>query len=223
MYKYDTVKLSALYDFARKHRDNEQKALDISGSSSLGKEYCQKAKRIVSGVSEKSGVYLWGFYNSRRFWVNVYIGKEDLRKTANLKDRLYKELTAERACVWREVLNKQELHDAGKKIHPTMWYKYRNHWERALRKAGSTHVFWVATPDLRQGELEFVEDDLIEAMNPTGNRRRRSPPRTFHRQTGEVFEIFRKMIHSEENRNSQFPLKYHNEFWKWLGESDAKA
>jgi len=118
-----------------------------------------------------------GFLQPQRFWVNVYIGKAGLRKTASLQDRLYKELTAERACIWREAFSsKDKLLEVGERTHPNMWGKYRKHWERALRKAGSTHIFWVATPDVPEENVEFVENDLIEAMNPTGNSRRRTHP-----------------------------------------------
>lgn len=57
-------------------------------------------------------------------------------------------------------------------------------------------------------------------MNPTGNRRRRTPPPTLRKETDEVFDILREMIHDSANRKSRFHLKYHNEFWKWLGEAE---
>jgi hypothetical protein len=98
--------------------------------------------------------------------------------------------------------------------------KYPVEVQRALRKAGSTHIFWVATPYLSEKNIKLVEKDLIEAMNPTGNRARNKPLPTLQQQAGEIFETFRVMIHHEKNRNTQFDLDYHDEFWRWVGESE---
>jgi hypothetical protein len=120
MLQHKIISLRELYRFVRAH-GHEEKALAIDGSNSTGKEYCRRCKKCVSEVVEQRGIYLWGFYNSAGFWVNVYIGLADFRKTAHLKERLYKELTAERASIWRAVYpNKAGLLAAGQRIHPKM-------------------------------------------------------------------------------------------------------
>ena len=220
MLEHNIISLKELYRFVQNHR-SEENALNISGRNPIGNKYCTCCKECVSDVPEQRGLYLWGFYNEAGFWVNVYIGLADFRKTARLKERLYKELTAERASIWRAVYpSKNDLLAAGARTHPRMWPKYRIHWERALRKAGSTHILWVATPHLAPSGLESVESDIIEAMNPTGNRRRRMPPANFRKEAAEILDIFRETIHETINRKSGFHLKYHDEFWKWVGEAE---
>jgi len=227
------VQLGPLYkwvrEFASKHpydpnSSDSIAAYRIDGSTDIGDDYRTQCREIVdkpsNKVPNKQGFYLWGFYNPRKFWINIYCGKADKRKTAQLNDRLYKELTAERACIWREVNpdNNQVL-AIGAQVHPTMWIKYRPHWERALRKAGSTHIFWVAPSSLRPEDVDHIESDLIEAMNPTGNRQRRTPNAATQQQAGEILKTFRDMIHREENRKTKFKLDYHKDFWKWIGDT----
>jgi hypothetical protein len=224
------VFLESLYqEFVRKYAADLE-AYRIDGSSSLGNRYSKKCNELMTDAKvphDQQGFYLWGFYNPKRFWINVYLGKAGkgigAGRTDTLKIRLYKELTAERACVWREgnSSNARSL-EIGKEIHPTMWPKYKSHWVRALRKAGSTHIFWVAKPELKdlvKEDVELIESDLVEAMNPTGNRMRRLPSLTRRKEAEAVFSTFREMIHRDEYRKTSFPLRYHKEFWKWVGES----
>jgi hypothetical protein len=227
------AQLGPLYEwvreFARKHtydRDNPDTiaAYRVNGSTPSGKAYCRECDKVLDQVPNEQGFYLWGFYNPRKFWINVYCGQADKLKTAHLRDRLYKELTAERACIWREVNpDDNQVLAIGAQVHPTMWIKYKPHWERALRKAGSTHIFWVATSGLSPEDVDHIESDLIEAMNPTGNRQRRTPNAAIQQQAGEVLRMFRDMIHREENRKTKFELHYHKHFWKWVGYTKPSA
>jgi hypothetical protein len=74
-------------------------------SGDLGGRYCKQCESILPKppdavvVPEQGGFYLWGFYNHNKFWVNVYLGMATEGKTANLRARLYEELTNERAFV----------------------------------------------------------------------------------------------------------------------------
>jgi hypothetical protein len=214
--------LSPLYNFVRKH-SREWRALVLDGSEQLGNDYVECCKVLLREVpSAARGVYLWGFYNHSGFWVNVYLGKSGLKKTANLHGRLFKELTQERASIWREVFpGKRELLDFAEPAHtPRMWPKNKKEWVRFLRKAGSTHIYWADISYLSEDDVEPIEKDLIEAMNPTGNRKRNSPPSQTRRDEAiAIFRVFREMIDRRENRESGFPLKYHKEFWKWVGET----
>jgi hypothetical protein len=226
--EHDVVYLEQIYRFARAHfreantSGKEENPICIDKSSHFGNEYSAICRQMLSGVSEQAGLYLWGFYNPHNFWVNIYIGKTKRGKTARLQKRLFEELTKERASIWREVFPYDKLFEVAERVHPARtWPKIKVKWERALRKAGSTHIFWVATPHLADEHLKAVEEDLIEAMNPTGNKDRRMPPRGFDRESEKVLSIFRQMIHNDTNRRSQFHLKYHNEFWRWVGESGA--
>jgi len=224
------VCLKPIYDFirnfVREHPDTRDQiaAYRINVKSGSGKDYCDECREVLDDVPDKQGFYLWGFYNSSKFWINVYLGKAHKGKTAHLKDRLYKELTAERASIWREVNpDNATLLKIGQEIHPTMWREYESHWKRALHKVGSTHILWVATPDLTEGNVAPIESDLIEAMNPTGNRQRRMPSATLQQEAGKVFNSFREIIHLEKNRETQFDLTYHKRFWESVGKTEPSA
>jgi len=212
--KKDLLSLDKLYSFVRKHRNLATEAMQIDGSSRLGSEYSDLCRHLTSSVPKQQGLYLWGFYNKNGFWTNIYIGKAGLRRTASLNNRIFKELTAERACIWREVLTQDELHSIGARIHPKMWTKNVHHWNRACEKAGTTHIAWLALPDTQSENIALIENDLIESMNPVGNRRRVQPPDHLREDTKEVFGEFREMINEKANRASRFPLKFHEEYWK---------
>jgi hypothetical protein len=128
---------------------------------------------------------------------------------------LNEELGDERAFAWRAFCSKADVI----KLDP----HYPTEVQRAINKAGSTHIFWVATPDLLGENIETIENDLIETMNPTGNRQRRTPVAQFRPDATRILNAFRKMIHREENRNSQYPLDYHKQFWKWVGQADPST
>jgi len=206
--------LSDLYTFVRKHRTWPTEAMRIDGLSLLGKEYSDICRDTVATVPIVRGLYLWGFYNGNGFWTNIYIGKAGQKKTSSLHNRLYKELTAERACIWREVLTIEELEKTGAEIHPRMWPKYIHHWHRAFEKTGTTHIAWIALPEIEEANIEPIENDLIEAMNPTGNRKRTKPPEDFRDDTKRVFGQLRKVINARAHRETRFPLEVHRDFWK---------
>jgi hypothetical protein len=220
------VRLESLYKFVREYVEQHPDRIDaysIERSSKHGKVYRDKNAQILEKVPDEQGFYLWGFYNPSRFWINVYSGKAGKGKTASLRARLLEELKDERACIWREVNpDNATLLGIGKRTHPQMWHKYEKDWKRTLGKAGSTHIFWVAAPplDLEPDNVESFENDLIEVMNPTGNRRRIMPAPALQQKAANILNAFRDMIHSEENRKGKFPLDYHDELWKWVGQAE---
>jgi hypothetical protein len=211
------LNLTELYAFVRKHHAQATQAMQINRHSPLGEEYSDICRKKVAGIPIMRGLYLWGFYNRNGFWTNIYIGKAGLKKTASLRNRIFKELTAERACIWREVLSTEELERVGQEIHPRMWHKYIHRWNNAFEKSGSTHIAWIALPETYEANIEPIENDLIEAMNPTGNRKRTQPPEQFRDDTKRVFGRFREIINANANRKTRFPLKFHKDFWKQLG------
>ena len=50
-----------------------------------------------------------------------------------------------------------------------MWPVYEKRMARALNKKDSTHIAWVADPDLTDEAVEDIEADLIETLNPRAN------------------------------------------------------
>ncbi len=124
--------------------------------------------------------------------------------------------TAERACIWREVLSNSELNKIGRHIHPKMWNSYVHHWRRSCEKSGTTHIAWIALPELDSTSIEPIENDLIESMNPTGNRRRTQPPELYREDTKQIFGTFRETINLQANRSQRFALELHKN-WPMLG------
>jgi hypothetical protein len=208
------VNLKPLYDFVRDNRASAKDAMRVDRTSELGNKYRKIVRDSVSGVAEAQGVYLWGFYNRNGFWTNIYLGQAALKKTASLQNRLFKELTAERASIWREVLSFENLKEICKCIHPHNWRKNIRHWERACEKSGSTHIVWIALPELDSKSVAPIENDLIEAMNPTGNRKRTQPPERFREDTKRIFGQFRGTINVKANRDTSFALEQHKDFWR---------
>jgi hypothetical protein len=215
--------LKPLYEFVDKYREERENVNGVLVPSAYrSRKYGKQCNFIVSPkekefarVPNEQGFYLWGFYNPQKFWINVYLGKAGKGKTANLNARLLEELKDERAFVWRNFMaSKDEV--VG--FDP----KYPAEVKRALHKAGSTHIFWVSAPeaDLKPENVEPVENDLIEAMNPTANRRRITPSANLQQQAGKFLNAFREMIHSERNRNTMFHVTYHDQFWRWVGEGE---
>src|SRR5713226_7812928 len=210
------INLKDIYLFARKHGSHAAEAMIINGKSVWGNEYSVLCREIRDRLPIMRGLYLSGFYNRNGFWTNIYIGKAGLKKTASLQNRIYKELTAERACIWREVLSTEQLEKTCKEIHPQLWPQYLPKWRNACEKAGSTHIAWVALPEHEEASIEPIENDLIEAMNPTGNRKRTQPPEHFRDDTKRVFGRFREVINANANRKTRFSLDFHRDFWKQL-------
>jgi hypothetical protein len=211
------VNLKPLYGFVRKNRGNID-AMLVNRATRLGNEYRAICERVIKDVQREAGIYLWGFYNKWGFWTNIYVGMAEKKITASLFSRLYKELTAERACVWREVYRPEELRRICRKIHPRRLRSMNlRAWDRSLEKAGTTHIVWMALPDKLSSDIKAIEKDIIEAMNPTGNRRRSMPPQHLREDTKEIFGRLRAVIHQEENRSGRFQLDFHKDYWKNLG------
>ncbi|HVA16252.1 MAG TPA: hypothetical protein VMV59_00925 [Candidatus Dormibacteraeota bacterium] len=186
-----TVCLSGLYDFVFKHRGDDA-ALQINGTTQLGREYCKICKRLTAPVPSAQGFYLWGQYNDKRFWTNIYLGKAGLGKSANLRSRLCEELKDERAFAWRAVYTSDELSKIRERMHGP---KYVANWERAAKKVLTTHIIWVSMNDKSNADVLRIEEDLIEALNPIANLRRTTPPPDLKKDATVVFDEFREQIH----------------------------
>ena len=188
--------LDELYAFVRSNR-NHHEAMNLMLAES--RPYRELCRKITKEIPECQGFYLWGFYEKNGLWRNVYLGKAGLGKTANLRGRILEELKDERCCIWREVYSETEVFGLGPRVHSSkaQWYKtIRTQWQRALRKAGTTHIVWVRTPQLSNPDVKRIEADLIEALNPQANLQRPAPPRqVLQEDTAEVFRLLRRQVH----------------------------
>lgn len=186
------INLKPLYDFVRLHKDD---MTALNGNSRKGREYGRECLKCVDSVGKRQGFYLWGFFESNGLWRNVYLGKAGLGKSASLRSRILEELKDERWFVWRNFWDELYLRELGGSIYPRKWNEYAMHVDRAFRKARSTHIVWVLTPNLTNKDVLRVEADLIEAMNPGANHQRPTPPSSLQQDTAKVFEILRQRVH----------------------------
>ena len=190
----DIVSLRELYDFVRKRRNGGDEVLRVDRGDP-GKEYCARSSKITQAISESQGFYLWGKYDKRGCWHNIYLGMAGYSEgKKNLKKRIHEERKDERACVWRHVYSGKQLHEIRDRIHDR---RYEKPWSRAMRKEGATHIVWVATPEIDAGHVGKVEADLIEVLNPVANRTRPRPQTELQDKTIEILKVFRAKIHVE--------------------------
>jgi hypothetical protein len=195
------IALKPLYYFI--HRASLEK--DLLSALSDKREYVEICKDLVDPIDQCQGFYLWGRYDKKGLWTNIYLGKAGFGKTAYLRSRIFKELTAERMSFWITRYPEKELLDAVPHLHPKMWITYSKHTRRAFLKAGTTHIAWVPTAHLSNEDVLRVEADLIEAMNPKANQVRPAPPPYLQADTRNIFEQFRTSIH--EGRSERYELK----------------
>ena len=134
------VSLEILYRFVEEHKDGVPLRIE---RTPLGKQYCKLCEDLTNSVVEAQGFYLWGRYDKKGLWYNVYLGMAGYRENKkNLRKRILEELKDERPAIWAHIFKKQELRRRGEEIHPIMWTKrkYSEDWERSMQKAGATHI-----------------------------------------------------------------------------------
>jgi hypothetical protein len=189
------IQLSELYSYVK----NDPKGHALHGNSKEGRKFGRLAKGIVGSIKNEHGFYLWGKYEANGLWRHIYLGKAGYGKTASLQARILEELKDEKAFLWRNTIDEETLLAIGKKHYPKMWYSYEKHWKRAFRKVGSTHIIWVTTPDLNNKDVEMVESDLIETINPIANYQRPTPKSELQDYTVKVIKSFKHHIHKNRN------------------------
>ncbi len=161
--------------------------------------YYKVCREVTQRVPEERGFYLYGRYDSAGRWRNMYLGKAGFAKTACLRERIEKELRVEKPFVWRIRMTADEIIEGGAKKSP----EFNNNRLRALKKAGSTHVIWVAAPDITNDDVMKVEADLIESLNPTANHMRPVPKSVLQTKTKAVFGKIRKKIHQHRDERGK--------------------
>ena len=192
--KAGIITLDTLYE----HALSDIGGSSIKGSSTSGREYGKKASELAKSIPASHGFYLWGKYEKNRLWRTIYLGKAGYGKTTSLQARIKEELKDERVFLWcgpHSKLNEDALMRIGEKYYPTMWYKYRTHFSRAIQKSGATHIIWAVTSGIRNNEVTKIEADLIETMNPIANIQRPAPTSGLQDKTIEIIKMFKHQIH----------------------------
>lgn len=192
--------LKPVYDFI------QNLALDEDPLSALSdkKEYTRLCRALVRPVDRCQGFYLWGCYDRKGLWTNIYLGKAGTGRTTCLRSRMLDEIIKERMCFWLSRYSEKKLLETGIQLHRDKWSQYSKNARRAFLKVGSTHIIWIPTEHLNDIDILRVEADLIEAMNPRANLVRPAPPSSLQADTRNIFEQFRFQIH--EGRNTAFQV-----------------
>ena len=200
-YSSGTVFLAPLYDFVKSHFSRAAEDLRLERTAP-GRQYSSICDQVTEAVLEAQGFYLWGAYDKKGLWQNIYLGKAGFGDHKSIRKRIREELKDERCCIWRCVYREEELDAFRAKLHSG---KYANEWKRSMRKSGTTHIVWVSAPNVSSNQVTDVEADLIESFNPTANRTRPAPPGLLQGEAKEIFGLLRKCIH--ENRKERLLLR----------------
>lgn len=193
------INLKPLVEYAERENPRGE---SLYGNSVPGKKYGKLAKSVTASIPNEQGFYLWGKYEKNGLWKNIYLGKAGYGRTAHLRARILEELKDERQFLWCSVFTRDQLLAKGKEFYPRMWKTYERHWLRAIAKAGTSHIVWVATPEIANPEVQNIEKDLIETMNPAANLMRAAPPSSLQPFTKDVIGCFRERIHEgRKDRN----------------------
>jgi hypothetical protein len=196
--KTGKIILKNLYE----HMSSDPLGESLKGSSPVGRNYGKLATNVVQSIPESHGFYLWGYYEKNKLWRSLYLGKAGYGKTTSLRARIKEELKDERVFLWygpHSTLTEENLKSINEKYYPTMWYQYKNHFARAIKKSKTTHIIWVVTSDLDNSEVIKIEADLIETMNPSANIMRPGPTSGLQDKTIEIIRMFKNQIHLGRN------------------------
>jgi hypothetical protein len=197
--KLRVISLKPLYELVKQQADRDA----VGEWNALDKEYRRAAAALTVSIDEVPGFYVWGHFDRRLYWHSTYLGKSGLGKTTHLRARIYEELIDERVFAWRLVHSEQEVLNicskvfAARPVYQRLTAVYERAWKRAMQKYGATHIIWVTAPaTLAAGNVLRVEADLIEALNPSKNIQRPTPPDSVQAEATEMFQGLRSTIHA---------------------------
>jgi hypothetical protein len=163
--KSGILTLQPLYELISTHAKESGPNVDAAEL----RAYRRAAKALCASLPDEQGFYLWGRFEKNGLWRNIYLGKAGFGRTSHVRARITEELNDERGCLWIHAISNEAMR-AG--CPP----RYLSNHDRALRKAGSSHIVWVSDPDLSNDIVRQTEADLIETMAPRANLARPVPP-----------------------------------------------
>jgi len=196
----NTLDLNPLIEFA--NQDAKQKNFAaLLGNSKEGREYGKLVVDCCQKIPENQGFYIWGKYEENGLWRTIYLGKAGFGKMTSLRARITEELKDERPFLWTGKHTGYEAKQV-KKIWEEIYSDgsqqkvAQNHIIRSLRKKGTTHIIWHTTPNLNNQEVNRIESDLIETLNPIANVQRPAPVSDLQDYTVKVIRSFKQNIHA---------------------------
>jgi hypothetical protein len=178
------IPFSRLFDYIKKHRDVPRK------TESEFEEFKKLYLSLVKDVGDVPGWYAWVRMGEGHPKV-IYIGQSQVRKTASLRARLKEEFLDEFIALWATIWDPEEVIEVLNKKYDG---KYASNIRRSARKAGSTHIVWFGREGLSDAELDGVEHDLIQKMNPPANRQHRQKPHPFSGLTVEAESVLSALM-----------------------------
>ena len=203
--KSEIIELDALHKLTRKYNaDKTGELFNVKGD--IGKEYAKAVAGLVRTIPKEQGFYVWGSFSRNGLWKTVYVGKAGFGKTATLNARILEELKDERAFLWRWDANCTTVETAWPELQPLVSKYFSNkesvlperlhaHFKRALRKNKSTHIVWISRNQLSNVDVQRIEADLIETLNPTVNVQRPVPSSGLQEETINIIREFKQVIH----------------------------
>ena len=158
------LSLNPLTAFVKEHEENEDV---LNPKRPLGKALYRLIDNSTSTIPDQPGFKFYLDLHDRPI-SEIYVGMT----RAGLRRRINDELKDERVFLSKK--SPDELHAIRARIYPET-PEYEQHWDRAMRKAGATHIVWVtAAPHLTDEDMRSVEAALIEVSDPKANKQRPS-------------------------------------------------
>ena len=163
------ISLDPLYELASLEAPGEDVAKSaLRGDSPAGRAFGKEARVLCEPIAESRGFYVWGFFDAKGSWHTQYVGKAGFGKASSLRARICEELRDERVFIWAKFRDAGWLLDTMRQLYGEKGQHKssagENHFRRALRKTGATHILWVSTPSLSDDEVKVIEPDLIELL-----------------------------------------------------------
>lgn len=161
------VSLKSAYNLIKENPDPPHRKNDII----LYSAYRKIIRSAIDQIPYEAGWYAWIAPNPKDIEKDEqnlvrYIGQSQKRKTSSLRARIEEELLEESVAFWAT------LHDEDKvllSLNTKYKNKYNANHRRSIKKKGVKFIIWISGQNISDGELDIVEQKLINDYNPSAN------------------------------------------------------
>ena len=123
--KSGIISLEPLYTLLKR-----EVALDCIDSKSItGKYYSKITGQICETIPYERGFYLWGNFNKKCFWTNIYLGKAGEGKITSLRQRIMEELRDEKSFIIKHFHTKDEIDFKSESVFSKRWTEYKSNYQ----------------------------------------------------------------------------------------------
>lgn len=162
--KRGTISLEPIYEFVHQHPEIPGPAAKDDTHTA----YRHLVATILQGVPAEPGWYCW-FQDGEHIRA-LYIGQASKGSTSSLHARLDKELESERVAFWATVYGTDTAVEAITVKYLEAGLKdYRANQKRSAKKKDATKILWVSLPTVSTGELDVIDNKLIQEFAPPAN------------------------------------------------------